>query len=173
MANNDLVVWASKAPSDLSAMLADLGPEGGWAGIAAQTLVRRIQALAPRRSGRLKASFHAEENRVVSTAPYARLVNEGGVVRPRHRKALVVPFAKGYDPGQGGGVSVPVRRGATVGYVRPRGGPFELLAVRRSQVTIARSGYIDRAAIQADIETEMGLLEYLERYTPGLTRRGS
>lgn len=63
-----------------------------------EKLAEVISARAPVDSGRLRASFRARANQVLSTAPYARKVDEGGLIKPTKGAFLTVPVQAGYNP---------------------------------------------------------------------------
>lgn len=163
-----LEVWAQRADADLEQLISDLGPDGWYVSEGARAMVARLRRLAPRRSGRLRASFYPERNTALSTASYAVLQSEGGVVLPRHRAALIVPFAPGYDPRAGGRYTVHVRRGATTGYVFDRSGPYQLEAVRRSRVHIPGNRYLQKAEQAALREDPDAMAAHLQTRPPGV-----
>lgn len=166
-----LEVWAERADEDLERLIADLGPDGWYVSEGARSMVARLRYMAPRRSGRLRASFQPDRNTVVSSAPYAVLQSEGGVILPRHRRALIVPFAPGYDPRSGRpGYTVYVNRGATRGYVFS--GPYALEAVRRARVVIPGNRYLERAKQAALVEDPDQIARDLEARPPGVPGAG-
>lgn len=148
----DVYTWLrglSRAPQQLSGDVLPRLPES-----EARLLAGYCSRYAPVRTGRLRRSFSARGPDVVSTAPYARIVSEGGVVRAKRYPFLTIPLRDGYARGQGN-ISVPDGKGGQ--YVFQRG-TRGLIAVRRREVRIPGNGYLQRAleAYQADARQRIG-----------------
>jgi hypothetical protein len=107
----------------------------------ADRLARTTARHAPRRTGFLARSFKGDEQQVTSTAPYAVTASEGGVIRARAHGWLLIPVRPGYRPGPGF-VTVRARNGERVVL---RAGTPELWAIRRREVRIRGSRYLERA----------------------------
>jgi hypothetical protein len=107
----------------------------------ADRLARTAARLVQRRSGALARSFRGEDHRVTSTKPYAVMASEGGVIRARAHGWLLVPVRPGYHPGPG--FSTVTTRGGQ--RIVIRNGTHELWAVRRREVRVRGSRYLERA----------------------------
>lgn len=130
--------WAPRLAGDLRAL-----PEALDRALdtEADHLARTAGRLAPRASGRLARSFVGQDHRVTSTAPYAVVASEGGIIRARAHGWLLVPVRPGYRPGPGF-TTVTTRGGERIVI---RSGTRELWAIRRREVRIRGSRYLERA----------------------------
>lgn len=135
---DELEHWAPHLARDLDRVRRDL-PE--ILEVEADHLAATTRRLAPRRSGALRASIMARGPDVTSSVPYAVLQSEGGVIKALRRGWLTIPVRRGYKPGAG---YVTVRGRDGHQYV-VRSGSYDLWAVRRRQVRIRGSRYLDRA----------------------------
>lgn len=138
----DLERWAPELAADLERLARNqidlVEPE-------APILRDSLRRFAPRASGVLRRSFGWENTvatglTVTSSAPYAALQSEGGVVRAK-RGWMTIPIRLGYRPGAG---FVTVRGRDGHQYI-VRAGTHELWATRRREVRIRGSRYLDRA----------------------------
>lgn len=134
----ELERWAPRLAHDLTRVVREL-PE--YLEVEADHLRDTTRRFAPRASGRLRASILARGLSVLSNVPYAVLQSEGGVIKSLRHGWLTIPVRPGYVPG-GGYVTVRGRDGNQ--YV-VRSGTLQLWAVRRRQVRIRGTDYLQRA----------------------------
>ena len=131
----ELEVWAGRLAAELREMATlDLQPEAGH-------LLRIARRYAP---GRLGTKLRTQGAQVVSDVPGAQLLSEGGTIRPRKARWLLIPLpGRPANVGQGPNyVTVGLR--IDVRYVLDRN-TRELVAVRKLSVTIKGSRWMDKA----------------------------
>lgn len=131
----ELEVWAGRLADELRELAkADLESE-------ASHLLRIARRYAP---GRLGTKLRTQGAQVVSDVPGAQLLSEGGTIRPKRARWLLIPLpGRPRDAGKGPGY-VTVGKRADVRYVLDRQ-TKELVAVRKLSVTIRGSRWMDRA----------------------------
>jgi len=112
--------------------------------------------LAPRVSGRLRRSFDTRGSAVTSSVDYAELVDRGGTIRARAHGFLLVPVRPGQRPLDA------VTVGPRGAQVIVRSGTYELWAVRRREVRIRGTRYLQRAEAAHVREARKDLAEELQ-----------
>ncbi len=134
----ELERWAPELARDLERVRRDL-PE--YIEDEAGHLTVEVRKRAPHKSGALRRSFFPRGPDVLTDSPYANIQSEGGVIRSLRHGWLTIPVRPGYTPGAG---YVTVRGRDGNQYV-VRSGSYQLWAVRRREVRIRGTGYLDRA----------------------------
>lgn len=107
----------------------------------ARLLAARVRRLAPVDSRRLQNSIRETEAAVTSDVPYAEIQDQGGVITARQHGWLTIPVRRGYRPAPGF-VTLRSRDG---NQIVVRSGTRELWAIRRREVRIKGSRYLERA----------------------------
>lgn len=95
---------------------------------------------APRATGHLSLSIYAVGPRVETRAPYASVVNTGGVISARRHGYLTIPVRPGFRPGPGFVIAR-----SSKGPLVVRAGTHEIWALLRRSVTVRGTRYLDTA----------------------------
>jgi hypothetical protein len=133
----ELERWARQLPKDLTRVQREI-PE--YLEDEAQRLAATTRRFAPRQSGALRASILARGLQIAAL-PYAEIQSTGGRIRSQKHGWLTIPVRPGYSPGTG---YVTVRGRDGNQYVL-RSGTVQLWAVRRREVLIRGTRYLERA----------------------------
>lgn len=130
MITDRLERYLRQTPREVERLVEDDLPRGlaGWA-----------RRLAPRVSGRLRRSFDSRDGTVTTSVDYAEIVDRGGAIRARAHGYLVVPVRPGVRPLDA------VTVGPRGNQIIVRSGTYELWAVRRREVRIRGTRYLQRA----------------------------
>lgn len=107
----------------------------------AQLLAATTRRLAPKATRALERSIRAQGPEVVSGLPYAEIQSTGGIIQARQHGWLTIPVRRGYRPAPGF-VTVRSRDG---NQIVVRSGTYELWAIRRREVRMRGSQYLERA----------------------------
>lgn len=138
MPDETLERWAPRLADELGDVPRDLQRlRSTEAERLADTLARTAQR---GHTGRLRRSFEAKGPDVTSSVDYAEVASTGGTIVAKVHGNLVVPVKPGYTPGPGY-VTVRARNGSLIVV---RSGTHELWAVRRREVRVTGSRYLER-----------------------------
>jgi hypothetical protein len=149
----ELEVWAGRLAHELRELAAlDQEAEAGQ-------LLRIARRYAP---GRLGTQLRTQGAQVVSDVPGAQLLSEGGTIRPKRARWLLIPLpGRPKNVGQGPNY-VTIGKRADIRYVIDRQ-TKELVAVRKLSVTIRGSRWMDKALEEHTREAEQRLARDGER----------
>lgn len=140
-------VWAGRLAAELPKIAEpNMGTEAGH-------LLRIARRYAP---GRLGTRLHAQGEQVVSDVPGAQLLSDGGIIRAQRARWLRIPLPGQPDNAGNGPDYVTIGKRPDTRYVI-RKSTRELVAVRKLQVTIRGSRWMQRALQEHETEAEQRL----------------